>query len=179
MAWSTRGSTSLWRWESIKRAKTIFGFHKGATENQVDQLLADLASRRLDFSQRFIAVIDGGIALRTSIRKYCGDRVLIQRCQWHKRRNVTEHFVDDQRAYWNRKLANAYGLFGYEEAKRVLRQIRRELDNVNPSAARSLDEGFEETLTGAPPKGSRSVASDAEHEESHRVGFFASPHRLP
>jgi len=42
----------------------------------------------------------------------------------------------------------------YTEAKRCLQQIERELRQVNPSAARSLEEGFEETLTlhrlGAP-----------------------------
>jgi transposase-like protein len=130
-------------------AKTILGFHQGATENQqiCDQLLADLSGRGLNFNQHFIAVIDGSRALRASIKKHCGDRVAVQRCQLHKRRNVTGHFAENQRASWNRKLTNAYGLFGYEDAKRALRQIHRELDSVNPSAARSLDEGLEETLT--------------------------------
>ena len=35
----------------------------------------------------------------------------------------------------------------YEEAKKALQQIHRELMGVNPSAARSLEEGLEETLT--------------------------------
>ena len=60
---------------------------------------------------------------------------------------MKEHFAKQQQPYWDRKLANAYGLAGYQEARQALRQVHRELINVNPSAARSLDEGFEETLT--------------------------------
>jgi transposase-like protein len=60
---------------------------------------------------------------------------------------VKEHFAKQQQPYWDRKLANAYGLAGYQEARQALRQVHRELINVNLSAARSLNEGFEETLT--------------------------------
>src|SRR5690349_14192123 len=71
-----------------------------------------------------------------------------------QRRNVSEHFADEQQSYWDRKLANAYDLMSYAEAKRCLQQIQRELQQNNPSAARSLEEGLEETLTlhrlGAP-----------------------------
>jgi len=85
--------------------------------------------------------------LAGSIRRFCGDKVLIQRCHQHKQRNICEHFADEQRAYWQKQLSDAYELFGYEEAKEALRKIHRELMGVNPSAARSLEEGFEETLT--------------------------------
>ena len=64
-----------------------------------------------------------------------------------QRRNVTEHFADDQQTYWDRKLANAYDLLNHQDAKRALNQIHRELMDVNPSAARSLEEGLDETLT--------------------------------
>ena len=130
-------------------AKTILGFHQGATENQqiCDQLLANLASRGLNLEKNFMAVIDGGRALRASIKKHYGDRALIQRCQLHKRRNVIEHFAKDQQAHWDRKLKNAYNLLQYQDARRDLNQIHRELMKINPSAARSLEEGMEETLT--------------------------------
>ena len=64
-----------------------------------------------------------------------------------QRRNVCGHFADEQQPYWDRKLANAYDLMSYADAKRCLQQIQRELQQVNPSAARSLEEGLEETLT--------------------------------
>src|SRR5205814_5927361 len=128
--------------------KTVLGFHQGATENQqiCDQLLEGLVNRGLSLKHTFMAVIDGGRAVRASIKKHCGERVLIQRCQLHKRRNITEHFADGQKQ-WDRKLANAYDLLHYQDAKRALNQIHRELMEVNPSAARSLEEGLEETLT--------------------------------
>ena len=130
-------------------AKTILGFHQGATENQqiCDQLLNGLAGRGLNLKQRFIAVIDGGRAIRASLKKHCGEHALVQRCQLHKRRNVTDHFADDQKKYWDRKLANAYDLLICQDAKRALHQVHHELMGVNPSAARSLEEGLDETLT--------------------------------
>ena len=130
-------------------AKTILGFHQGATENQqiCDQLLDGLVRRGLNLKQNFMVILDGGRALRSSIKKYCGEHALVQRCQLHKRRNVSEHFADDQQKYWDKKLANAYDLVSHQEAKRALTQIHRELMDVNPSAARSLEEGFEETIT--------------------------------
>jgi putative transposase len=130
-------------------SKTILGYHQGATENQqvCDQLLAAIARRGLDLRQGMLVVLDGSGALRASIRKHCGERALVQRCQQHKQRNICEHFGEDQYSHWETKLANAYDLAGYLEAKQALQQIHRELMQANPSAARSLEEGLEETLT--------------------------------
>lgn len=130
-------------------AKTVLGYHQGATENRqiCDRLLEGIVARGLDLRQGILAVLDGGPALSGALRKYCGDKVLVQRCQEHKRRNICEHFADEQRTYWEKKLLDAYELFGYEEAKKALHQIHRELMGANPSAARSLEEGLEETLT--------------------------------
>ena len=41
----------------------------------------------------------------------------------------------------------AYALEDYATAKQALDQLHRELMDLNPSAARSLGEGMEETLT--------------------------------
>lgn len=130
-------------------SKTILGYHQGATENQqvCDQLLSGIAARGLDLRQGMLVGIDGAGGLRASVRKYCGDRLLLIRCQKHKQRNVCDHFAKDQQPYWETKLENAYNLFGYAEAKRALQQIQHELMGVNPSAARSLEEGLEDTLT--------------------------------
>ena len=130
-------------------AKTILGFHQGAAENQqiCDQLLGELTGRGLNLKHNFITVIDGGRAARASIKKQCGEGALVQRCQLHKRRNITDHFADDQKTYWDKKLKNAYDLLTYPDAKRALNAIHRELMEVNPSAARSLEEGLDETLT--------------------------------
>jgi len=129
--------------------KRVLGLHQGASENQkvCDALLADLAGRGLDFQQSMLAVIDGSKALRAALRKYCGEGGWVQRCQIHKRRNVCGHFAEEQVGHWDRKLAQAYNQPDYASAKKALERILRELMDANPSAARSLEEGLEETLT--------------------------------
>ena len=48
---------------------------------------------------------------------------------------------------FRQKLQRAYNKETYEGAKKALLSIRTELKLINESAVRSLDEGFEETLT--------------------------------
>ncbi len=145
--------------------KMVLGLHQGASENQevCDALLAGLSERGLDFQQPMLAVVDGSKALRVALRKYSGDGGFVQRCQLHKRRNVCGHFVDEKAAPWDRKPAQAYELPDYGSAKKSLERIQRELREVNPSAARSLAEGLEETLTlhrlNAPPELRRMLRS--------------------
>ena len=110
-------------------------------------MFSDLAGRGLNFRQLHLNLIDGSKALRAGIRKYCGDTSPIVRCQLHKRRNIVGHFAEQDQPGWERRLANAYDLRGYREAKAALLRIQNELNHVNPSAARSLEEGLEETLT--------------------------------
>ncbi len=129
--------------------KMVLGLHQGASENQkvCEALLADLSKRGLDFDRPMLAVIDGSRALRAALRKYCGERGLVLRCQLHKRRNVCGHFCDEDALRWDRKLAHAYDEPDYAGAKKALQRLLHELMSVNPSAARSLEEGLDETLT--------------------------------
>jgi len=129
--------------------KTILGFHQGASENQAacDGLFTDLASRGLNFRQPHLNIIDGSKALYGGVRKYCGESSPILRCQLHKRRNVVGHLAEEDQPGWDRRLANAYDLRSYREAKNALLRVQEELNRLNPSAARSLEEGMEETLT--------------------------------
>ena len=98
----------------------------------------------MDRQQRFVAILDGGRGLGAALKKRCGEKLLVQRCVLYKRRNICDHFADEQQSYWDRKLANAYDLMSY--AKRCPQHVKRELDQVNPSVARSLEPGIEETL---------------------------------
>jgi transposase-like protein len=70
-----------------------------------------------------------------------------RQCPTLQKRNVVDHLPDEYKAEVKRKLQNAYSMTGYTEAKRALDQLHRELMDLNPSAARSLEEGMEETLT--------------------------------
>jgi putative transposase len=129
--------------------KTILGIRQGATENAtvVGELLADLVERGLDFSEPRLYVLDGGKALSAAVKKHAGESAAIQRCQVHKRRNVLDHLTDEQKPVVAKKLNAAYALEDYAAAKQALNALHRELMDLNPSAARSLGEGMEETLT--------------------------------
>ena len=129
--------------------KTILGIRQGATENAtvVGELLGDLMNRGLDFAELRLYVLDGGKALHAAVKKYAGESAPIQRCQVHKRRNVLDHLTDEQKPLVARKLNAAYALEDYAAAKQALDALHRELMDLNPSAARSLGEGLEETLT--------------------------------
>jgi putative transposase len=129
--------------------KTILGIRQGATENAtvVGELLADLVDRGLDFTEPRLYILDGGKALSAAVKKYAGESAAIQRCQVHKRRNVLDHLTDEQKPGVAKKLNAAYALEDYAAAKQALNTLHRELMDLNPSAARSLGEGLEETLT--------------------------------
>ncbi|MCH7682632.1 MAG: IS256 family transposase [Gemmatimonadetes bacterium] len=137
--------------------KQILGFVQTETENErvVAQFVRSLLDRGLDTSSGLLVVIDGSKGLRSAIRKVLRRRAVVQRCQWHKRENVVSHLPRKEQSSWRGRLQRAYGRPTYDEAKRELLKIRDELAEINESAVRSLDEGFEETLT------------------LHRLGLFA------
>jgi len=138
-------------------SKHILGFVQTNTENEraLGQFLSGLLDRGLDVSEGILAVIDGSKGLRSGLRKAFKDRVLIQRCQWHKRENVVSYLAKKDQKFWRGRLQRAYERPTYEEAERALSKIRGELSEINESAVASLDEGLEETLT------------------LHRLGVFA------
>jgi putative transposase len=129
--------------------KTVLGLREGATENAtvVAALLSDLLERGLDFSAPRLYVLDGGKALHAAVRRHAGESAFIQRCQVHKKRNVVDHLPEEHKADVRRKLQNAYAMVDYVDAKKALERLHHELMHLNPSAARSLEEGLEETLT--------------------------------
>ena len=145
--------------------KMILGLRQGATENAtvVGELLDDWVQRGLDFSEPRLYLLDGGKALAAAVKKHAGEAAAIQRCQVHKRRNVLDHLTDDQKPSIARKLNAAYALEEYAAAKTALNTLHRELMDLNPSAARSLGEGLEETLTvhrlRTPPQLRKTLAS--------------------
>jgi putative transposase len=129
--------------------KMILGLRQGATENAtvVGELLGDLVTRGLDFSEPRLYILDGGKALTAAVKKHAGESAAIQRCQVHKRRNVLDHLTDEQKPTVAQRLNAAYALEDHAAAKQALNMLHRELMDLNPSAARSLGEGMEETLT--------------------------------
>lgn len=134
---------------TLQGRKMILGLHQGATENAtvVKHLLADIQQRGVDFDVPRLYVLDGGKALHAAVRKMAGQCALVQRCQEHKIRNVVGHLTEQYQSAVRCKMRNAYNLLDHAAAQRALDQLLRELMELNPSAARSLEEGLPETLT--------------------------------
>lgn len=129
--------------------KHILGLYEGATENTTvcAALLSDLEARGLRTDRTMLFVIDGSKALAKAIRAKFGIRALIQRCQVHKRRNVEDHLPDDMKRNAGRTISAAYQSGNAARAKRMLEGLARQLERKHPSAAASLREGLDETLT--------------------------------
>lgn len=142
---------------TLEGCKRVLGFVQAGTENErvLKEFLRSLVDRGLDVSQGVLVIIDGGKGLRAAVRKCFKERALVQRCQWHKRENVVSYLPRGEQAAWRKRLQRAYERPTYKEAKEALEKILADLDEVNQSAAASLREGLEETLT------------------LHRLGLFA------
>ena len=129
--------------------KMVLGLRQGATENAtvVKQLLAELQQRGLDFEVPRVYVLDGSKALHAAVRRTAGKAAFIQRCQVHKMRNVIAHLPEEYQSHIRQKLSAAYNMLEHVDARRALDSVLQELMHLNPSAARSLEEGCAETLT--------------------------------
>ena len=129
--------------------KRILGVVEGATENAelVRDLLENLQERGLRTTRRALFVIDGSKALRKAIRDAFGKRALVQRCQLHKPRNIESYLPPSRQVeVWRRQNA-AWSMSRYNDALEELRRVHAWLKTINESAAASLAEALEETLT--------------------------------
>jgi putative transposase len=129
--------------------KHALGLWEGSTENATlcQSLLANLQSRGLRTDRSLLVILDGSKALRKAVRDTFGDVALVQRCQVHKLRNVLDHLPDRQRAWVKASLQRAYRSPEVATARRLLLDLVRRLDTDHPSAAESVREGLDETLT--------------------------------
>ena len=133
----------------VKGKKHVLGLHEGATENATaaTTLLTNLRGRGMRTDLRVLVVIDGAKALHKAVSNVFGENAVMQRCQVHKRRNVTEHLPEAMRKRIDVAMAQAYRAGSVDKAKRQLKNIANVLEPDHPSAAASLREGLDETLT--------------------------------
>ena len=143
---------------TLAGAKRFVGFVQTGTENEkvLTPFLRGLVDRGMDISEGLLVVVDGSKGLQSAVKRAFKDKALISRCQWHKRENVVGYLPKQEQAEWRRRLQRAYSRETYGEARQALMELHRELEARNQSAARSLLEGLEETLT------------------LHRLGVFGS-----
>jgi len=129
--------------------KHVLGLWEGATENTAtcDALLADLIRRGLKARRTYLFAIDGSKALRKAIAHTFGSLALVQRCQLHKTKNVLSHLPKEMHASIREIMREAYRSKSRDVALRRLKQLASQLDEDYPSAASSLREGLDETLT--------------------------------
>ncbi len=129
--------------------KRILGVVEGATENSelVRDLIANLQERGLTTTSRVLFVIDGSKALRKAIRDAFGSKALVQRCQLHKRRNIESYLPPSRQTEASRRLKAAWAMNEHGDALQELRRVHSWLKRINESAAASLAEALEETLT--------------------------------
>jgi putative transposase len=129
--------------------KHALGLWDGSTENATvcQGLLANLQSRGLRTDRSVLVILDGSKALRKAVRATFGDAALVQRCQVHKMRNILEYLNDRQRPWAQAILRRAYQSADLKTAQRLLLDLARRLETEHPSAAESVREGLDETLT--------------------------------
>jgi putative transposase len=129
--------------------KHVLGMRQGATENTVvcAELLQDLIERGLSADGDYLFVIDGAKALSKAIKKVFGTGAVIQRCQVHKRRNVSDKLPKEHQTRIDKRLAAAYAMNDLNDARKSVEAVFDELVDLNEPAAGSLAEGMEETLT--------------------------------
>ncbi len=134
---------------TIDGRKIPLGFEQTVAENErvAGQFLEKLVDHGLRFDQGLLVVIDGARGLAAAVKRVFSGYAVIQRRQWHKRENVLSYLAKSEQARIRRNLQRAYDRDACDEAQADLEAIKRECAVLNPSAANSLDEGMEETLT--------------------------------
>lgn len=134
---------------TIEGKKIILDVEQTHTESTIvmSEFIDKLLERGLKFEEGLLFVVDGSKGIIRAIENRLQEYAFIQRCLWHKQQNVTSYLNETQKQICKRRLKEAYQKTSYKEAKIALEQLHRELSQVNLSAANSLLEGMEETLT--------------------------------
>lgn len=129
--------------------KYMLGIEQGSSENATvcKTLLQDLVDRGLDAEGTYLFVLDGSKALRRAVQEVFGERAVIQRCIVHKLRNVLDHLPDAHHDRIKVKLKAAWAMTDHSEALSALKDVHTLLTGINASAAKSLEEGMEDTIT--------------------------------
>lgn len=129
--------------------KIPLGFIHAATENSiaVKGLFKNLIQRNFRFDEGILVITDGSTGMIKAVKETFGDLAVRQRCQWHKRENVVGLLKEEHKEIFKSRIQRAYRENDYGEAKSQLLDILKELEKINYSAANSMREGLEETLT--------------------------------
>ena len=126
----------------------LLGLGTGDYQRVAQELVDSLASAGpvwVSGSSR--PVPSGSKGLRKAVAHIFGDHCVVQRCQYHKCEHVVSYLNEADQATYRARLNRTYRLPDYQEARAALETIHADVARINQSAANSLQEGLDETLT--------------------------------
>ena len=152
--------------------KVVLGFAESRTENsaQVQSLLQDLLRRGFTHTDKLLVQVDGSRGLRKGISAVFGDAVVFQRCQWHKRTNVTRHIKSEPAAtQMKRRLQAAWELPTYKEARAALVSLHGNAAAIVSEGRAQSGGGFGGYADASPVGGAEpGCQRQSEDDEHHR-----------
>ena len=150
---------------TIGGCKIILGIEQSHTENSaaINQFFDKLIERGLKYNLGILFIVDGSKGIIKAIEEKFQEYGFIQRCTWHKEQNVISYLSKHQQEICKIELKKAYKNTSYKDAMRSLEGLYNRLAITNESAASSLKEGIDETLTlhrlGLSPELCKSLSS--------------------
>jgi putative transposase len=163
---------------AIDGTKIPIGLIQSHSENKgaVKILLEGLIARNFKFTQGILVIADGSKGIKSAAEEVFGEYLLYQRCQWHKRENILTPLNSSQEKQFRLLLQNAYDMPTYESSRSALMDILNQLERINYTAANSLREGMEETLTlhklGFAELGNSLTTSNTIENLNHLIGKY-------
>ncbi len=150
---------------TIEGYKIILGIEQSHTESSlaISQFFDKLIERGLKYDLGLLFIVDGSKGIIKAIEDKFQEYGFIQRCIWHKGENVSSYLSKHQQEICKIELKRSYKNTSYKDAMRSLEGLYNRLTITNESAASSLKEGIEETLTlhrlGLSPELCKSLSS--------------------
>lgn len=129
--------------------KHMLDFNVGSSESYevANDLLKRLRKRGLkSAAKRFLAVLDGSVALEKALFTHCPTAIL-QRCQIHKERNLHSYLSKRDHAELTRLFGRLRKAQGKQAAHEAYQAISDFLEDKNSAALASLEEAGEGQLT--------------------------------
>lgn len=134
---------------TLQGRKVPLGFVQTTSVHHVPcvDLFKQLLRSGLQVRDGLLFILDGAKGFHKAVMDVFGAQAVIQRCRWHKQENLYGYFAKDRHVWLKQQLHSAWAQTDYETAHTALRDLAKELERENRSAANSLREGLSETLT--------------------------------
>jgi len=134
---------------TIEGYKIMLGIEQSHSENStvINQFFDKLIERGLTYKDGILFIVDGSKGIIKAIHQRFSEYAFIERCIWHKEQNVISYLSKHQQQVCKIELKRAYKKTSYKEARQALESLYNRLSITNQSAANSLMEGIDETLT--------------------------------